>query len=67
VSAEGKDYVFVPKGSQSHEFQRVDVTKGISEDGYTAVRLPANFKPETPVVVKGAYSLLAKMLNVEEE
>lgn len=68
VSAEGKDYVFVPKGGQPHGFQRVEITKGISENGYTAVRLPANLKPEqTRVVVKGAYSLLAKMLNVEEE
>jgi len=62
----GKMYGFVsttPAGS----YRMVELTTGRSEDGYTEVMLPADLPATTTFVVKGAYSLLAKLKNAEEE
>lgn len=62
----GKMYGFVatnPAGS----YRMVELTTGRSEDGYTEVTLPADLPATTTFVVKGAYSLLAKLKNTEEE
>jgi cobalt-zinc-cadmium efflux system membrane fusion protein len=68
VHSEGTYVIFVPVQGPAHTYERVPVTKGGSENGYTAVSLPAEVIPhQTPVVVKGAYALLSKMTNVEEE
>ena len=48
------------------EFKRVEVTTGVSENGYTEVILPEVFDRNSKVVIKGAYDLLSKMNNVEE-
>ena len=45
----------------------VEVTTGETELGFVAVTLPENFELNTKIVVKGAFSLLAKMKNSEEE
>jgi len=44
----------------------IPVVTGVSESGYTQVTLPAG-TATTKVVVGGAYSLLAKLKNAEEE
>jgi cobalt-zinc-cadmium efflux system membrane fusion protein len=49
------------------EFKRVEVTTGVSENGYTEVILPEVFDRNSKVVIKGAYDLLSKMNNVEEK
>ncbi len=48
-------------------FKRIEVTTGVSENGYTEVILPEGFDRNSKVVVNGAYDLLSKMNNVEEE
>ena len=48
-------------------FKRIEVTTGVSENGYTEVILPEGFDRNSKVVVNGAYDLLSKMNNVKEE
>lgn len=48
-------------------FKRIEVTIGVSENGYTEIILPEGFDKNSKVVVNGAYDLLSKMNNVEEE
>ncbi|QNF34841.1 efflux RND transporter periplasmic adaptor subunit [Adhaeribacter swui] len=71
VQSEGKDYIFVYKGERQEagnkmrNFEMVEVRKGVTESGFTEIVEPATIK--APIAVKGAYSLLAKMKNTEEE
>lgn len=75
VSYGGHTYIYVlekrPAQSDTaatYEFLQVAVKTGVREGGFVAVTLPATIDPaKTPVVVKGAYSLLAKLNNSEEE
>ena len=54
--------------NEVHTFKAIEVTKGITQNGYTEVLLPEGFDMEhTEVVTKGAYDLLSKMNNSEEE
>ncbi|WP_167852175.1 efflux RND transporter periplasmic adaptor subunit [Hymenobacter elongatus] len=68
----GLAYVFVAESAatqtSSVTYRLVPVTRGVSEDGYTEVRLPAA-EAGKPLrfVVEGAYSLLSKLKNAEEE
>ncbi|OLY95654.1 membrane fusion protein, cobalt-zinc-cadmium efflux system [Cnuella takakiae] len=48
-------------------FRRVEVGIGVTENGYTAVILPENWDTKSKVVIKGAYDLLSKMENSEDE
>ena len=62
-----KNYIFV-KTEKENVFKAVRIQKGVTENGYTEVILPENFKIDsTDIVIKGAYDLLAKMNNSEEE
>ncbi|HWZ22716.1 MAG TPA: efflux RND transporter periplasmic adaptor subunit [Cytophagaceae bacterium] len=66
VNSGDKNYIFI-KTEKENVFKAVEIQKGISENGYTEVILPENFKVEnTEVVTKGAYDLLSKMNNSEE-
>ena len=73
VYFEGKSYVFfkeeVKHGSQEKtiHFEMIEVNAGKSEAGFVAITLPSGFDVRKELVVKGAYSLLAKMKNSEEE
>ncbi|MCC7401340.1 MAG: efflux RND transporter periplasmic adaptor subunit [Chitinophagaceae bacterium] len=69
VSNMGKDYIFVYAGEKEDEisFKRIGVIKGPSDLGYTEVKSLEKIPAETKVVVKGAYFLLAKMINTGEE
>lgn len=49
------------------KFKRVEVGTTVTENGFTGVLLPSNFNMESKVVTKGAYDLLSKMNNTEEE
>ena len=65
-------YIFVAVDSAAKAgpatYRMVPVTRGVSEDGYTEVRLPAAEQgPPLRVVTEGAYSLLGKLKNAEEE
>ncbi|MDP1811436.1 MAG: efflux RND transporter periplasmic adaptor subunit [Sediminibacterium sp.] len=48
-------------------FRRIEVATGVSENGYTEVILPEGFDRKGKIVINGAYDLLSKMNNVEEE
>lgn len=74
VSAEGKDFIFASEGSQMENgkkiylFKMIEIQKGVSDNGYTAISLGNNLDVKAiSLVSKGAYSLLAKMKNSGEE
>jgi len=80
VDYQGKKYVFVlgrddhkevAEEGEEHQkegthFQIVEVQVGVSELGYTEVNLPEGVDTTT-VVTKGAYAVLSKLKNSEEE
>ncbi|HLP13226.1 MAG TPA: efflux RND transporter periplasmic adaptor subunit [Flavobacteriales bacterium] len=55
------------KEEEKHHFKMVEVTTGETELGFVSVILPEGFELNTKIVTKGAFSLLAKMKNSEEE
>ncbi len=71
----GKQYVFTYTGEKSenggtvHDFEMVEVTPGYTEDGYTQITLvDTSLKINTlKLVTKGAFTLLAKTKNTEDE
>ncbi len=71
VSADGKEYIFVAaeaeeKGSKHVAFEMLEVRRGAAAGGFVEVVLPENLNRATAkIVVKGAYSLLAKMKSGE--
>ncbi|MBK8368477.1 MAG: efflux RND transporter periplasmic adaptor subunit [Bacteroidetes bacterium] len=70
VVFEGANYVFVTipsdeKGTQ--HFKMIQITKGVSELGYTEIQLPKDINTESSIVINGAFDILAKMKNSEEE
>ena len=69
VQYEGRDYLVVlqSKTNGNYHFDFVLVKKGISQEEYTEVDLPSNFKMDTPIVSEGAYAILSAMKNLEEE
>ncbi|WP_439556233.1 efflux RND transporter periplasmic adaptor subunit [Dyadobacter sp.] len=81
VDFEGESYIFVQRPEGAHPdstskgaesegliFEMVQVGKGVSESGYTQVKFPQEFDGQTPkIVLKGAYALLSKLKNSEEE
>ena len=62
VNYENKNYVFVAK--ENKQFVMKEVTTGNTENEFTEI-ISENLN-ETTIVIKGAYSLLMKMKNVEE-
>ncbi len=68
VEFEGKKYVFItqPSKGKMHEFKMVEVKTGVAENGYTQVSAIESLSG-AKVVVKGAYDLLSKVKNTEEE
>lgn len=68
----GKSYVYVLEKKEPnpvvYQFRQLEVTTGTRENGHVAVTLPNGVDPKkTPVVIAGAYSLLSKLNNSEEE
>lgn len=75
VEYSGKSYLYVLEKREAtsgkapvYQFRQVDVKTSVREKGYVAVTIPAHIDPvKTPIVIKGAYSLLSKLNNSEEE
>ncbi|KAA6438041.1 efflux RND transporter periplasmic adaptor subunit [Dyadobacter flavalbus] len=81
VDFEGASYIFIQRPNDAHSdstskdaeseglaFEMVEVSKGVSENGYTQVKFPQDFDGKTQkIVLKGAYALLSKLKNSEEE
>jgi cobalt-zinc-cadmium efflux system membrane fusion protein len=57
----GHQHEATEKGT--HHFLMMEVKKGNSESGYTAITLPAEVPANASIVVKGAYDLLAAKKN----
>lgn len=54
--------------SHGSKFKAVEITVGVSDNGFTEVNLPDTFDiTASNIVLKGAYDLLSKMNNSEEE
>ncbi|TLV02209.1 efflux RND transporter periplasmic adaptor subunit [Dyadobacter luticola] len=76
VDYEGKSYVFLQRARQADDegenegltFEMTEVARGVSENGFSQITFPDNLKDQHPrIVVKGAYALLSKLKNSEEE
>jgi cobalt-zinc-cadmium efflux system membrane fusion protein len=72
VEFEGKKYIFVEQPTEgknketAYRFKMTEVSTGVSENGYTQVSFPGQVEGII-IVVKGAYDLLSKVKNAEEE
>ncbi|MGC3943201.1 MAG: hypothetical protein QM762_01465 [Chryseolinea sp.] len=79
VDFQGKKYVFIPDDNattgssggeptdpQTHHFKMVEVQAGNSELGFTEVTVPDSVS-KSSIVVEGAYAILSKIKNSEEE
>lgn len=73
VSFDDKDFIFVfeknkeEAGKPFTEYRIIEVKKGVTDNGYTEITLPAGFSTSTAkVVVKGAYILLSAKKNAGE-
>ncbi len=64
VKFENKDYIFMENGNKQYEMKEVMI--GESENGYTEI-ISADDIIDKNIVVKGAYSLLMKMKNTDDE
>jgi cobalt-zinc-cadmium efflux system membrane fusion protein len=80
VDYQGKKYIFVPienmhekkptnktHVSGGQQFNMIEVRTGKSESGFTELVLPEDSTMDRRVVIKGAYSILSKIMNSEEE
>ncbi len=72
IDYQGEKFIFVtteePKHKDVFHFAMIAVEAGLSELGYTEVTPPKDVDlSKSNVVVKGAYALLSKMKNAEEE
>ena len=73
VSFDDKDYIFIfdknkeENGTPFTEYRMIEVTKGVTDGGFTEVVLPQGFDSKTAkVVTKGAYNLLSAKKNAGE-
>ncbi len=80
VEADGKYYVFVQtdkKAEEEHDekgkphpktlnFEKIEVVKGTSDMGYTAITPVGNIPGNVEIVVKGAFFVNAKLVNSGE-
>ena len=73
VDYEGKSYIFQKQSDNNTKitartFEMIQVTKGVSENGFSEVKFSKEQENlNERIVLKGAYSLLSKLKNEEEE
>ncbi len=70
VNYDGNDYIILEtvQSSTGKEFSFCKVSKGITQEGITAITLPSSVNMETAkVVIKNAYTILSALINSEEE
>ena len=71
VSFMGKDYVFAQiknsEGSNDIIFERLPVLKGATDVGFTEINFFKDVPADSKIVIKGAFFVMAKMTNVEED
>jgi membrane fusion protein, heavy metal efflux system len=66
LNFEGKPYVFVERAGASPTYELVEVEAGLQDGEWQEVRFPSGIG-DVKVVEGGAYTLLAKLKNAEEE
>ncbi|MFY1045818.1 efflux RND transporter periplasmic adaptor subunit [Chryseobacterium sp. GP-SGM7] len=54
------------KDSKTMNFEKIEIVKGSSDMGYTAITSVSEIKPESKIVVKGAFFVNAKLSNSGE-
>ena len=64
VRFENKNHIFIDKGNKQYEMTEINV--GNSENGFTEITTSDDLYNQN-IVIKGAYALLMKMKNSEEE
>ena len=64
VSFEGKDFVFVQR--EKLQYELVEISKGLNNENFTEI-INAQALQGMNIVTKGAYTLLMKMKNTDEE
>lgn len=74
VQFEGNYFIYLDKGLKTengqdvHTFEMTEVQTGVSENGFSELILPPNLNASNvKVVTKGAFALLGKMKNSEED
>jgi cobalt-zinc-cadmium efflux system membrane fusion protein len=70
VMSEGKYFLYVLKGKnkEASHFEMMEVVKGVTENGFSEITFIENINStDLQIVTKGAFSLLAKMKNTEED
>ena len=78
VSYQGQDFIFIVVDSASNKgmqkenqkalaFEKIPVAKGTTDVGYSEITLLKEIPANTKIVVKGAFFVLAKTTNKEEE
>ena len=70
IDFQGKKYLFIPiegKQGEAQHFIMIEIQVGNHEQGYTEILLPEGFDDSKEIVVKGAYSILSKIKNSEED
>lgn len=72
VEYQGRKYIFITARSNtkdsSSNFKILAVKTGVTELGYSEIILPENFDvTNSKIVINGAYELLSKMKNEEDE
>ncbi|MDE1192705.1 MAG: efflux RND transporter periplasmic adaptor subunit [Arachidicoccus sp.] len=77
VSADGKDYIFIitDKKAKQHQdeakdnvnFEKIEVVKGISDIGFTAITFLQDIPSNAKIVTKGAFFINAKLSNAGEQ
>ena len=65
VSFEGKDFIFLASPSDNHQFNMIEIIKGLTEGNYTTVMVP-EIALNKSIVIKGTYALLGLLKNKEE-
>lgn len=71
IDYQGKKYIFVTAkdnpSKEQYQFTMIEIEIGSSELGYTEVILPDDYEKDFKVATKGAYAILSKIKNSEEE
>lgn len=65
VQHDNKNYIFIQKDSLSFEMTEIEI--GVKENKFTEVKTTPDFIHKHKIVTKGAYSLLASLINKSEE
>ena len=68
VEDSGKSYIFVVTHTNNKEttFEKIEVAKGASESGYTAIAPVKPIAPEQTIATKGAFFINATLVNSGE-